>query len=341
MRPVSARIGGVDWGVIGHRWAVELLARQLARGTNHHAYLITGPDGVGRQRLALALARAVLCERPPRPGESCGECRACEQVGRRVYPDLHVVERADDRQGITIEQIRDLQRQLSLAPLAGRARVGILLEMEKASEGAANALLKTLEEPAGRVVLILTASEAEAVPPTIASRCEILALRPVADEEIERHLMARGADAAAAQQAARLAGGRPEHALRFLEEPALLARREAYRVELADVLGMDLAGRFVQADAWKDDDDLEERLQAWMEAGRAALHGSLAEGGAARGAAMRGVLDADAARRLLLAIVRTLEGLRQNANVRLALETLMLDLPQVRSGPPEARRATG
>lgn len=317
----------MDWGVVGHGWAVDLLARQLARGTTHHAYLITGPEGVGRSRLALAFAQAILCEAPPKRGEWCGACRACRQVPTRTYPDLDWVERAEDKQGITIEQIRELQRHLSLSSFVGGARVAVLVEVERASEGAANALLKTLEEPAPRVLLLLTASDVEEVPPTIASRCEVLALRPVPLAEIAAALEGRGESLSGARQIGEMSDGRPELALRMLADPALRSRRMGYAADLEETLGLDLPGRFAQADRWKEDEHLEERLAVWLTLLGDAVRAASGVPGENRRRGASPLEDLGRARQALDATLRTLEALRRNANTRLAVETMMLDLP--------------
>ena len=334
----------MDWGLIGHEWAVDLLQRQLARGSAHHAYLITGPEGVGRVRLAVAFAQAILCEAPPHPGDRCDACRACRQIAGRNYPDLHWIERPEDKHGITIEQVRELQRQLSLSSMIGGGRVAVLVGFENASEGAANALLKTLEEPARRVSLLLTASDVEDVPPTIASRCEVLALRPVPQAEIAAALEARGASASTAREVAGLANGRPELALQMLADSALHSRRLGYAAQLRDILELGLAGRFALAEEWKEDEHLEERLGVWLillgDELRSAAGGPAGER-SAQGPHLRDPADV---RRALEAILRTLAALGRNANTRLAVETLMLDLPsldQTASAKPAQRAVAG
>ncbi len=324
----SARMAAMDWGVIGHGWAVDLLVRQQERGALHHAYLVTGPAGVGRRSLAAALAQSILCLAPPAPGEWCGECRACRQVPAGTYPDLHVVERPDDKKGIGIEQIRELQHSLALTPVDGRARVAVLFEFEGASEGAANALLKTLEEPSPRVYLVLTASDAEDVPPTIASRCEVLALRPVADGEIAAALEHVGASAQEAQDLAGLSGGRPKLAMELLADPGKRERRSSHSAALEDAMRLDLAGRFVLAEKWANDEDLNERLSTWL-----VIWGEVARSAVGKDAAR----DRRSARHAIRAVAGTLEALRRNANVRLALEILMLDLPSSIGGAPKAQ----
>lgn len=322
----------MEWGLIGNAWAVDLLRRQLARGTAHHAYLITGPEGVGRSRLALAFAQALLCEAPPTPGDWCGACRACRQVPRRAYADLHCVERLDDKQGITIEQVRDLQRHLALTSVAGGRRVAVLAEIEKASEGAANALLKTLEEPAPRVHLLLTASDVDDVAATIASRCELITLRPVPMGEIVEALRDRSESNPAAAEAAAMASGRPGLAVRLISDPALRSRRLSYAAELLETLELGLAGRFTLADRWKEDDDLEERLTAWLNLLGDGLRPAGSGTSADRSAVSARIPDTQRVRRALEAVVRTLDALRHNANARLALEAMMLDLPSVPLG---------
>jgi len=330
-RPLSsARMTGMDWGVIGHGWAVDLLRRQQARGTLHHAYLFTGPAGVGRRSLATALAQSILCPAAPAPGEWCGECRACRQVPAGTYPDLHVVERPEDKKGIGIDQIRELQRGLALTPMDGRARVALLFDFEAASEGAANALLKTLEEPSPRVRLVLTASDVEDVPPTVSSRCEVLALRPVADREIADALERRGASAEEARELAKMAGGRPTLAMELLADPGKRDRRSSHSVALEEVMRLDLAGRFALAEKWANDEDLEERLSTWL-----FLLGEVARSAGGKGQAR----DASSARQAIHAVAGTQEALRRNANVRLALELLMLDLPPRIGGALEPQAA--
>ena len=327
----SARMTGMDWGVIGHGWAVDLLRRQQERGTLHHAYLITGPAGVGRRSLATALAQSILCLKAPAPGERCGACRACRQVPAGTYPDLHVVERPEDKKGIGIEQIRELQRSLALTPLDGQARVAILLEFEVASESAANALLKTLEEPSPRVHLVLTASDVEDVLPTIVSRCEVLGLRPVAEREIVAALERLEAPAKDAWDLARMSGGRPRLAMELLADPAKRDRRSSHSAALEEAMRLDLAGRFVLAEKWSNDEDLDERLQVWL-----LVLSDVARSNGGKGQAM----ERQSARHAIHAVAGTLQSLRRNANVRLALEMLMLDLPSSVGSEPGALAGT-
>lgn len=317
----------MKWDLVGHEWAVDLLQRQMQQGSLHHAYLISGPEGVGRTTLAMVFAQALLCEAPPAPGETCGVCRACRQVPERTYPDLHIVERLEEKQGVAIDQVRELQRQLALAPLAGGRRVAFVIEVDRASAGAANALLKTLEEPPPRVVMLLTATDTEETPATIVSRCEVLALRPVTTAKIAQALEGRGAEAGAALEWARLSSGRPEWARALMEDGAFRKRREEHAAVFREVMAADLPRRFALADAWKADAWTEERLSVWLSLAGEDLGAqrSVAEGRPRAGNALANIASA---RRTVEAISRTLNGLRHNVNARLALEWMMLELPR-------------
>src|SRR5574342_647685 len=137
----------MPWDLLGHEWAARLLTEHIAGGRLRHAYLFTGPRGVGRRTLALRLAQAVNCLQPPAPGVPCGACSACVRMERMQHPDLAVIQAETEGGVLKVEGVRDLQHSLSLAPYEARYRIALLLRFEEANPSAANALLKTLEEP--------------------------------------------------------------------------------------------------------------------------------------------------------------------------------------------------
>lgn len=154
--------------IIGHDRQKDILRRALAGGRLAHAYLFAGPEGVGKRLLALATARALFCGN----GTGCGECAACRKVDHRNHPDLHVLE--PEGSSIKIEQIRAIQRDLSLRPVEGNRKVCLIEAAESMTTAAANALLKTLEEPRGDTLLILLSSQPQRLLETIRSRCQTL-----------------------------------------------------------------------------------------------------------------------------------------------------------------------
>ncbi|MCM2263736.1 MAG: DNA polymerase III subunit delta' [Desulfuromonadales bacterium] len=154
--------------IIGHERQKDILRRALAGGRLAHAYLFAGPEGVGKRLMALAVARTLFCEQ--RTG--CGECAACRKLDHRNHPDLHVLE--PDGSSIKIEQVRAIQRDLSLRPVEGSRKVCLIESAEAMTTAAANALLKTLEEPRGDTLLILLSSQPQRLLETIRSRCQIL-----------------------------------------------------------------------------------------------------------------------------------------------------------------------
>lgn len=330
-----------SWEMIGHKWAVDLLHGQLAGGEISHAYLITGPQGTGRRTLALRFAQALNCEAPPAPGIPCRECRTCRQIERLQHPDLSVIAILEDKTRIVIDQVRELQHHLALAPYAARYRIGLFLNLEQANEQAMNALLKTLEEPPPSVILLATAESAELLLPTIVSRCEVLRLRPLSVDTVASALESRWKmQVDQAKLLAHLSNGRLGYALRLHENPDRLEKRQAWMDDHIRLLNSSRVERFLYADeitrGWsKDKLTLRELLKDWLSYWRDVL---ICATGARVPMANIDRLDEiqvlaagvslDSARKMVSSLERTLEILERYVNPRLAMEVLMLELPQ-------------
>jgi DNA polymerase-3 subunit delta' len=156
-------------------WCRELAGR-IDGGRLGHAPLLTGSRGVGKRDIAGWLARRLLCLDPD-GSAACGRCRSCQLVEAGAHPDFFAVEVAEDKQGIGVDQVRDLIERLQLTASVGQRRVGLLPSAEAMNVNAANALLKTLEEPADEAWLILVCERPEQLPATIRSRCQQIVIR--------------------------------------------------------------------------------------------------------------------------------------------------------------------
>src|SRR5262245_45580533 len=191
----------------------------FARGRLGHAYLFTGPPGIGKRLFAGELAKALLCEAPPRPLAACDKCAACHLCAAGTHPDVFVAKTPDDKLELPVETVRDFCGQLALKPSHGARKVGIVEDADDFNEESANAFLKTLEEPAPGSVLLLLATAEEGQLPTIRSRCQVVRFRPLAAEDVAAVLKAQGVtDPARVEQLVRLSGGSPGQALALNDE---------------------------------------------------------------------------------------------------------------------------
>ena len=168
--------------IIGHDRQKDILRRAVSADRLAHAYLFEGAEGIGKRLMALALVRAVFCQN--RTG--CGECASCRKIDHNNHPDLHIFE--PDGQYIKIDQIRELQRELSFRPLEARKKVCLIDQAEKMNPSAANALLKTLEEPSDNTLIILLSSRPDAMLSTVRSRCQKLPFARLPQQKIEEAL---------------------------------------------------------------------------------------------------------------------------------------------------------
>ncbi len=327
----------MNWGIIGHQWAVDLLAEHIARGNERHAYLFTGPSGVGKRMLALRFTQGLNCVNPPAPGLPCQQCSTCKRIARMQYPDLSVVETEHEGEVLRIDQIRELQHTLSMSPYEGRYRVALVRRFEEANNGAANALLKTLEEPAVNVIVILLAKSPESLLPTIVSRCEVLRLRPPMADEIAAGLrVLKGVPEVQAEQLAHICGGRPGYAIRLLEQSALYEQRQNWLDDLLHILAASRRERFgLVRNLVEDKENLRNELQVWLAFWRDVLMKAAGTPQAVTNLDYSAQIDelaktiaADRAKAHVSSVERTLEQLDNNVNARLALEVLVMDFPK-------------
>jgi len=322
------------WPVVGHEWAVALLRRSVVEGREGHAYLITGSPQIGKTTLARAFAQALNCTDPQVTERPCGVCRACRLVSDGTHPDVQIIEAEGTY--LKIDQIRTLQRQVALSPVESRRKVYILREMEHATTEAANALLKTLEEPPAHAVLILTAGEAERLLPTIVSRCQPIPLRPLGRQAVARALVERWQ--VSPEQAALLAGlsgGRLGWAVQASQNSHVLEQRSQRLAEMQTVIEQGRAERFAYAEKLsRDPVALRKVMNLWLTWWRDLLllvHGSTAtlthQDRKEDLEHLAEKLQPEQARQAVEAIRAAIRGLDSHANSRLTAEVLMLNLP--------------
>jgi DNA polymerase-3 subunit delta' len=213
--------------VVGQDAALGVLARAVAADRVGHAYAFVGPAGVGRRLAALGLAQACLCAE-----RGCGACASCRRVAAGQHPDCQVIvptpppDNARGAVALRIEQVRELEHWAALAPHEGRRKVFIVDDAERLTLPAAQALLKTLEEPPPRTLLVLILSHSRALPATVLSRCQRVRFRALDPAAAAAVLEARGVAAADSGLLARLCQGQVGLAL-GTELGAVRERREA------------------------------------------------------------------------------------------------------------------
>jgi DNA polymerase-3 subunit delta' len=244
--------------VLGHDRVKDLLSRGLREKRLAHSLLFCGPDGVGKKRLALAAARALLCER--QDGESCGSCSPCRRALRGLHPDVSLVQPATAN--IKIDQIRDVVRDVVARPFEARARAFVIDDAHAMTEEASNALLKSLEEPPPTSHVFLVSSSPQSLLPTIRSRCQTLRMGPLPLALLEQHLRdARGLPPEEARLRALLSAGSLGAALAF-ESDAYRALRDELLALLERIERMSPVDRLEAAEKLNELDDCELAMTA-------------------------------------------------------------------------------
>jgi len=343
MNESTLQAANQGWGIIGHEHTINTLRRALASERVRHAYLLAGPDHIGKLLLARRFAQTLLCTDGPdtrsAPQNPCNTCLACRKVMHYNHPDVHYVARPSDKQFILIDQVRALQSDSARKTMEGRRNVFIISGMHEMNVQAANCLLKTLEEPEPDVVLLLTAPDPGLLLPTILSRVQQLPMHLLTSTEIKAALEQYWQ--VAPQEAtviAALAAGRMGWAVQAVEKEDMLENRRAQLETLTKLPSLSRVRRFdVAQQLSADGDKLRGILELWLLWWRdmvLAAHNSL---DLVVNVDLSSLLEKQAAKigqaesqRMVRAILGTMEALDQNVNARIALEVLMMDVPTIR-----------
>lgn len=324
--------------MIGHEWAVRMLTHHITNNCVGHAYLITGPHGVGRRTLAIKFAQSLNCPQPTQPGVACFQCQSCQQIARMEHPDMTIISAPQRGSQIRIEQIREMQRSIYLTPFIANYRIVLLLRFEEANQNAANALLKALEEPPEKVVLILTAECPEVLLPTIVSRCERIPLHPISLNRLSEKLQELfNITYEQANLLAHISGGYPGNAIRFLQNPNELEQRKNRSDEFINLLTAKLIERFTYAEKIsKDKPQIISNLELWQSLWRDLLIISTRSTSPIINLDYQKTLtdfaqhiDRHTAYQVIGKIKHTQSLIERNINPRLAMEILLIDLPHL------------
>jgi DNA polymerase III subunit delta' len=175
--------------IIGHQQPLAMLRQALSNGRLHHAYLFVGAEGVGKKTIAFGIAKAVHCE--IENGDFCGNCANCARIQDANHPDVRIIEPLAGKKEISIQQVRELQKELNFRSFSGKKKIAILDPATLMNLSAQNALLKTLEEPPEESLLILIASNTGELLPTLRSRCLRLTFGPLARHLVSGFLTSR------------------------------------------------------------------------------------------------------------------------------------------------------
>ncbi len=325
------------WQVVGQDKNLALLGHSLKQSNTAHAYLLLGPPHIGKKTLALNLAQALNCEgsKPP-----CGQCHSCRRILEGKHADV-VSTDLDSKTEIGIDDIRALQRLANLPPYEGKCKVFIIEGAEYMSTEAANALLKTLEEPPPRVVWLLLSAEELRLLPTIISRCQRLELKPVPSEQVEQTLVALyNVDAGKAKLLARLCHGCLGWALSALADEQVLNQRSQRLTRLSSLITASLEQRFTYAQELatqfsQNRRSVAEAMELWLGWWRDLMFINLGCREAIINIDYEVVLQKQAKSLSLSEIKQFLSSLRlleeeisKNVNPRLLVESLMLNMPR-------------
>lgn len=339
----------LSWPVWGHHWAVELLQKvssDSASSLPRHAYLFLGPRQVGKTTLAKIFAQALLCTNDAQ--RPCGVCRSCQLITRSAHPDLRLVQPVDkegevDRLNGTLrsEQAADIVHEVALRPFEGRYKIILIQDFQAANATFANKLLKTLEEPPDSVVLLLTATDRSLILPTILSRCQIFELRPLDIPTMETALLTEWQQPAQkARTLARLANGR----LGWAVQQALQTDSEdARRSSIATLLELIRSNRIERLSfseklaGDRNSQRLFALLELWITWWRDVL---LIQSGCTDACsnidyqseidALSQQVTAEHALKYVKLLLYVEKVLHHTVNTRLALDVLLLQLPQAR-----------
>ncbi|MBI3290851.1 DNA polymerase III subunit delta' [Candidatus Falkowbacteria bacterium] len=331
------------WPIVGHGRIISYLQHGLINQRVSHAYLFVGPAHVGKKITAEYFSRALVCEEFS-GGKGiipCGKCQACRQAENNIHPDVfwlkrEINEKTDKlKKNISIEQVRELQGRLSHRSFFNSYKVAVIEEAHTLSAEASNSLLKTLEEPSPKTVLILLAEGRVNLPLTIISRCQVIKFLPVASKEIFEHLASLRIDQKKARAITAAAFGRPGIAINYALASEQYLDFQAEIKDFISLMGSEIHSRFLlaaEAVDLKNVDSVQEVLLLWRRVVRDLILIKLSLGQLISNVRMEKELESLAGSyslsrliSIILAFDESRKYLAANVNAKLTIENLVLN----------------
>lgn len=316
--------------ILGHDRIIEVLRRSLRGGKTAHSYLFEGVPGCGRKKTALALIQALFC--PVLPDDACGVCPSCRKVEGGNHPDIHLLAPLPDKRDISVDQLREMQRELSLRPYEAPRKACIIDPAERLNISSANSLLKTLEEPPGNALIILLTENAGMLLSTVRSRCQLIRFAPLSPEHMLSLLERSGMAPETAALVAPMSGGSLQKALE-LDNESLTLRREAVLSRVGQMNINRIATVFDAAEELSGNRDATlELLDMLLSFFRDAVHLGAGSGEIVN-SSVRLAIESIASKRslprnmeLLERIYETRRAVQRNANPKLSLDHLFMNM---------------
>ncbi len=316
--------------ILGHDRIIEVMRRSLRGGKTAHSYLFEGVPGCGRKKTALALIQALFCS--ALPDDACGVCPSCRKIEGGNHPDIHLLSPLPDKRDISVDQLREMQRELSLRPYEAPRKACIIDPAERLNISSANSLLKTLEEPPGNALIILLTENAGMLLSTVRSRCQLIRFAPLSPEHVLSLLERSGMASETAALVAPMCGGSLQKALE-LDNESLATRREAVLSGVGQMNINRIATVFDAAEELSGNRDATlELLDMLLSFFRDAVHLGAGSGEIVN-SLVRPAIESIASKRslprnleLLERIYETRRAVQRNANPKLSLDHLFMNM---------------
>lgn len=323
--------------VAGHKEQMRMIKMAFDSQRFAHAYIIYGPDGVGKSVFARYMASLVLCKGDTAHlrNKPCGKCEACHKIISNIHPDVLVSEPV--KKGIVVDEIREIIDEIHLRPYEGSKKVIIIKDVQNMTPQAQNAFLKTLEEPDEGSFIIMLTSSLETILETIRSRCQIIRLGRIPEDEVKEYLTDNGVEPENAELAAALSDGIIGNALRMLDEGYMQLRKETVENACSIIKGnvLDVFSMYEWFNQNKNNiDDILDNMVSWyrdliMLKNTSDKKHIVNRDYYALLVEESQILSYNRLNVIIKMIMDTKEKLRQNVNFEQAIEVMLLNIQEV------------